>query len=248
MSISAVTIIKNGLKLGYPFVESILSILPVCDEVIISEGYSEDGTLKILQTVFENEPKIRIVHDRWPVRKSGRAIAEITDLAVACAAGDWIFYLQADEILHEKNLDLLRKIDGGDYPFNAVAFDFLHFSGSWHHVNPNPGYTKAIRMFRNGRKIISHHDGWSFCGEVEPVMDCSDAWEPIYHYGWVFRENIPAKRENHAGLYPDNKDYQQAAKNQLPPPVPEPNYFGNHPRVVQHLLNLDKYTPLGIKV
>ena len=246
MSISAVTIIKNGLKIGYPFVESILSVIDVCDEVIVSEGYSDDGTMDILQAAFDESIGVKIFQDRWPERKSGRAIAEITDKAVERASGDWIFYIQADEILHERNHELLQKIDKGTYPIKAVSFEFLHFTGSWYHVNPNPGYHKAIRMFRNNGKVFSHHDGWSFHGDVEPVLDVSQDWLPIYHYGWVFRDNISAKRKSHASLYPDLKEYQLAAENENPINMPEDNFFGEHPQFVKPLLKLNRYSPLGV--
>ena len=59
MKVSAFTFIKNGQILGYPFVQSILSILPIVDEFIINVGESEDNTLKIIQSI--SNKKIRII-------------------------------------------------------------------------------------------------------------------------------------------------------------------------------------------
>lgn len=46
MKVSGFTFIRNGSSLGYPFIESIKSILPICDEFIVAIGRSEDDTLK----------------------------------------------------------------------------------------------------------------------------------------------------------------------------------------------------------
>ena len=48
MKISAFTFIKNGQILGYPFLQSIQSVLPIVDEFIINVGESEDDTLSLL--------------------------------------------------------------------------------------------------------------------------------------------------------------------------------------------------------
>ena len=44
MFVSGLTIVKNGVKLRYPFLESIQSLLPVCDEFIAVIGDCEDDT------------------------------------------------------------------------------------------------------------------------------------------------------------------------------------------------------------
>ena len=246
MSVSGVTIIKNGMKLGYPFIEAVLSILDVCDEIIISEGYSEDGSDIILEEAFLCQPKVRIYHDRWQPCKSGREIARITDKAVSRASCDWIYYIQADEIVHESNHAVIRAIANSDINANSAAFSFLHFQGSWEHVIEKPSYIAAIRMFRNGRNILSHHDGWSFHGDVNPVLDCTSNCKPIYHYGWVFKENIREKKINRAMLYPDIPGYLRTIDDPWFPEPPEPNFFDSHPAVMKPLIGLNKYSPLGI--
>ena len=57
MSISAFTFIKNGQILGYPFVHSIKSILPIVEEFVVNVGESEDDTLKIIEEWFRKNNK-----------------------------------------------------------------------------------------------------------------------------------------------------------------------------------------------
>ena len=51
-------IIKNGIKNGYPFLESIRSIIDVADEFLISDGYSDDGTYEYLEAAAEKYKNI----------------------------------------------------------------------------------------------------------------------------------------------------------------------------------------------
>ena len=51
MKVSCFTFIKNGTLLGYPFIESICSALPLCDEFIIAVGNSEDDTLARIKEI-----------------------------------------------------------------------------------------------------------------------------------------------------------------------------------------------------
>ncbi len=54
---------SQGVKLGYPFVESIRSVLPIVDEFGIALGPSPDGTEEQLLSI--GDPKIRILHTQW---------------------------------------------------------------------------------------------------------------------------------------------------------------------------------------
>ena len=63
MKVSAFTFIKNGQILGYPFLQSIQSVLPIVDEFIVNIGESEDDTLSIIKSIKSS--KIRIIESCW---------------------------------------------------------------------------------------------------------------------------------------------------------------------------------------
>ena len=63
MKVSGFTFIKNAEMLGYPFVESIQSVLPIVDEFVIAVGESDDNTLEIIKSI--NDDKIRIIETQW---------------------------------------------------------------------------------------------------------------------------------------------------------------------------------------
>ena len=63
MKVSAFTFIKNGQILGYPFIQSIQSVLPIVDEFVVNVGESEDNTLALIESI--NNSKIRIIKSKW---------------------------------------------------------------------------------------------------------------------------------------------------------------------------------------
>ena len=62
--ISGFMVLKNVLKTRYPFVESIAASLPICDEFLISDGYSTDGTFEILEKIAAINNKIKLFKAR----------------------------------------------------------------------------------------------------------------------------------------------------------------------------------------
>ena len=104
MKIAGFTIIKNAVVNDFPIVEAIKSILPVVDEMIVLIGDSTDATIALIESI--GDPKIKIHHSVWDknLRKGGVVLAVETDKAFQYidASFDWAFYIQGDEVVHEK--------------------------------------------------------------------------------------------------------------------------------------------------
>src|ERR1700733_4753699 len=110
MKIVGFTIVRKAIKLDYPILESLASLLPLCDEVIVSVGKSEDDTLNLIKGIPTD--KIKIVESVWDdsLRKGGVLLAIETNKALDAvpADADWLFYLQADEVLHENDCEAIK--------------------------------------------------------------------------------------------------------------------------------------------
>jgi glycosyltransferase involved in cell wall biosynthesis len=215
--ISVCFILKNGINQGYPFWESLSSCLPFADEIVISEGNSDDGTAAYLSKFGDKyrSPSldIRIYRDDWNARPSsgGEVISWITERNMKRCRREWIYYLQADEIVHEGNVDFIKSVASDSAGrFNAVKFYFWHFLGSWNPVKSGAAYHEAIRMFRNTGKIRPVGDAWTFNGEITPVCPSSSVPHPLFHLGWVFPYNCDRKRVSHARIYTGHPDYQKS--------------------------------------
>ena len=190
MKISGFTIIKDAIKNDYPIEEAIRSILPVVDEMIVSVGKSEDGTEDLIRSISSD--KIKIVHSEWDpaLREGGKILAVETDKAFQQMSpdSDWAFYIQADEVVHEKYHSEIRKAAEKyltDKKVVGLLFHYLHFYGTYDYVGDSrKWYHREVRVIRNDKTIQSYKDAQGFRrnGKRLPVK-LIDAY--IYHYGWV---------------------------------------------------------------
>lgn len=63
--LSGYTIVRNAIKGDYCIRESLLSMLPICDEVVVGDASSDDGTTEMLTVMASKHPKIRVVRQEW---------------------------------------------------------------------------------------------------------------------------------------------------------------------------------------
>lgn len=191
MTISGFTFVRNAVKYDYPVLESIRSILPVVDEFIVSVGNSDDGTLQLIETI--ESPKIKIVHSVWDesLLEGGKVLAAETDKALAHVnpSADWAFYLQADEVVHEKDLDKIVKAAEHYHTDNQVEgllFNYVHFYGTYDYAGDSRRwYGHEIRMIRNNGNIVSYRDAQGFRSRQNKKLRVKKIDATIYHYGWV---------------------------------------------------------------
>lgn len=188
MKVSGATFVRNAIKFDYPITESISSILPICDEFVVNVGESEDGTLDVIKSI--GDPKLRIIQSAWDesLRKGGRILSAQTDIALAECRGDWIFYIQADEVMHEKYLDpVRRRMETMEdvQKVQGLLFDFLHYYSSYRLVRgPGRWYRREVRVIRNGMDISSWKDAQGFRLNGRK-LSVAAANAEIYHYGWA---------------------------------------------------------------
>jgi len=191
MKISGFTFVRNAVKFDYPVVESINSILPIVDEFIVSVGNCDDGTLELIQSI--PSPKIKIVHSVWDdlLREGGRVLAVETDKAFAQISpdADWAFYIQADEVVHEKDLPNILKAAKQHLNHEKVQgliFEYKHFYGTYDYIGDSRRwYPYEIRLIKNNKSFYSYRDGQGFRIGKDRKLFVKHAHASIYHYGWV---------------------------------------------------------------
>jgi hypothetical protein len=245
MKVSAFSFVKNAVKYGYPVTESIQSILPIVDEFVICLGDSEDSTNELIASIHSD--KIKIIHSVWDnsLREGGKVLAVETDKALAAttADSDWLFYIQADEVVHEKYLPTIvaaMKQYKDDKKVEGLLFHYTHFYGSYRYVGDGRAwYTNEIRIIRNDKNIHSYRDaqGFRFSDNRKLKVKQIDAY--IYHYGWV-KDPLVMHRKimNSTGLY-DPKHVQQPAEAKFDYSKVDSvtEFEGTHPAVMQQLIS-----------
>jgi hypothetical protein len=211
MKVSGFTFVRNAVKFDYPVVEAITSILPLCDEMVVCVGKSEDDTLALIERIPSD--KIRVVHSVWDdsLRENGRVLAIETDKAfdAVAADADWAFYIQADEVVHEKYLPVIKQAMEqykDDSRVEGLLFNYLHFYGSYNYVgNSRKWYRHEIRVIRNDKTIRSYRDAQGFRKNGRKLnVKKIDAF--IHHYGWVKPPEFQqAKAESFHRLWHDDE-------------------------------------------
>lgn len=190
MKVSGFTIARNVIKFDYPIWEAIQSILPLVDEMVVAVGASEDGTLEYIRSIAD--PKIRIIETIWDdsQRQGGKVLALETDKAMnACdPEADWLFYIQADEVLHEQYYPSIRRAMQENYHkknVEGLLFSYVHFYGSFDFVGDSrTWYRHEIRIIRNLPGMSSYKDAQGFRLNDKKIR-VAPANAAMYHYGWV---------------------------------------------------------------
>lgn len=206
VKISGFTIIKNAVINDYPIIEAITSILPIVDEMIVLCGDSEDNTVQLIKDI--NDPKIKIHHSVWNnnLRLGGAVLADETNKAFALINPNatWAFYIQADEVVHEKYLPTILqacKQYANTNNVNGLLFNYLHFYGTFNYIGDcRRWYNKEVRIIRNDKKITSYKDAQGFrIGQNKINVKSIDAY--VYHYGWVKSPVQMIQKQKHVSRY-----------------------------------------------
>jgi hypothetical protein len=190
MKVSGFTFIRNAISNDYPVVEAITSILPLCDEFIVALGKSDDGTAELIRSIPTD--KIRIVDTIWDesMKEGGQVFAMETDKAFAAISpdSDWAFYIQGDEIVHEKYHQVIRaemEKNLNKPEIEGLLFKYLHFYGSYDYCGSSRRwYRREIRLLKHIQGIQSYRDAQGFRLNGRKIkVKLIDAY--IYHYGWA---------------------------------------------------------------
>jgi hypothetical protein len=231
MKVSAFTFIKNGQILGYPFLQSIQSVIPIVDEFIINVGKSEDNTLELVKSI--SSPKIRIIESEWndSMQDSGYVYGQQKMIAQFNCSGDW----DLKQITQSMNMHL------HDPNVEALVFDFKHFYGNSNSVLNSPGwYRSEARIIKNSVRsyapdglfwvVLDSNRKGRYPKAKHTGVNC-------YHYGWVRSEdqmNLKSgKVQKYWGSAPVRINYNQMDQEIIQ------EFHGSHPKIIQDWLPKD---------
>lgn len=210
MKVCGFTFIRNAEKFDFPIVEAITSVLPICDHFVVAVGKSEDNTHQIIENI--SPEKISVVDTIWDenLKEGGAVYAAETNKAFDAIPEefDWCFYIQGDEVLHEKYLvkvqkSMLENLERKEV--DGLLFGFRHFYGTYDYVGDcRHWYRKEIRIIRNDKIIRSYRDAQGFRKNGEKLK-VAEVNAEIYHYGWVrhprfMQEKIASVKQFYDGI------------------------------------------------
>ena len=239
--VSGFTFVRDAVRLDYPLKESILSALPIVDEFVVNLGDCTDDTEELIHSI--GSPKVRILHTKWDPSRfvRGATNADQTNIALDACRNPWCLYLQADELISEKDFDSIlssmEKASARD-DIDGLLFHYYHFWGDYSRVQTaHNWYDREIRAIRNGRGIRSIRSAQSFrksSGKLR-VIDCG---AHVYHYGWVRhpevmrRKTIALDSLHHPTKWVENRHPEPSKPWDYGPLEKVSAFRGEHPSVM----------------
>ncbi len=223
MKIDGFTYIRNGIKMGYPFIPSIKSILPVVDQLFVVVGDSEDGTREAVEAIADD--KIVIIDSVWDdeMRKSGQVFREQANIGLRESKADWLVHIQADEVILEDSRDaIIKGIEEADLvpEVDGLLFPYYHFWGDYDHIrHTRRTHPFEIRAFKNNRNVESYKDSQGFRifnkeAKNEDGIKLNVIKVPvhIYHYSYTRHPKLMRNKSNYFDRFWHNNDWMK--KNQ----------------------------------
>ena len=243
MKVVGFSFIKDAVKMEYPIVEAIQSILPLCDEVIVAVGTSTDGTRELVANI---DNKVKIIDTEWDFTLSanGKVLAAETDKAFKeiPSDADWCIYIQGDEVLHEDGYDEIKQAMQkwkNDKNVDGLLLKYRHFFGAYKYVGIEAHwYRNEIRIIKNNKSIYSYRDAQGFRKDDNKKLHVKKLYAYVHHYGWVQSPEVMKSKQDyknkiyHNGAYDENNlvvpdDYVDSLVNALK------IYDHTHPKVMQ---------------
>jgi len=184
MSLGGNVCIRDGNRLDYPWRESIESLLPVCDLVVVCDASSTDGTLEEIRAWCEREPKLRLCCYPWTDPKGDIEFwvnwLNFCREHVPCTHH---IQLDADEVLDERSYPAVREY-ARDAPGHTVRCKRLNFWRDHRHLIPH-GVCLGHEVIRLApQRMWLPSDGAHPKG-IEAVMMAVNSRITVFHYGFL---------------------------------------------------------------
>lgn len=224
----------DGLTYDYCFRESITSLQEFCDEVVVVDAGSKDGTVDVLKGL-ENE-KTKIIYldrEEWDGLHGWAKLNHFSNKAIAELTTEWNFYQQSDEVVHESCYKDIRQAierDGAAaYLVSRInlwntPFQMLNVKG-----NRNPCSTQVVRLAKS--QYMTGGDAESI---YAPASTAFVDKIRLYHFGFVRSREVHADkiRNMQANIFECGVDIKLEGMTTFDPtkwfsdedllPVPEP--------------------------
>lgn len=181
--------IRNAVRFGYCLAEALDSLEALCDQISIVECGSDDGTQDVLADWVRGKRgslrriKIEFGHP-WEVGEKWDRLAIIANAARRNLTTDWHFMLQADEVLHESAIPVIRQlIEGSEQAYFCRRLNLFVTPDTFVRLDSNkkPCGDMVCRLGRADLEIVGDAES---IGHPNPGRQHIDQIL-IFHYGYV---------------------------------------------------------------
>ncbi len=218
--------------------------MPLCDEVVVAVGNSDDNTREIVAGI---DNRIKIIDTVWDesLKRGGSVLAEETGKAFKAIDDDtdWCIYIQGDEVMHEDGYaeitEAMHKWKD-DKNVDGLLFRYRHFYGSYDYIGTSSKwYRNEIRVIKNNKSIYSYRDAQGFRKGNNEKLRVKPLNAYIHHYGWVRQPEAMQAKDNNFGRYWHGDEWGEQAKKTFTGAFDYTHvdalekFTGTHPKVMQ---------------
>jgi len=247
--LSGFTLVRNAVKLDFPIVPAIRSVLEVCDEVVVNVGKSEDETRDLVASV--DDPRVRILDTEWDFSKKNIMLSIETQRAMDACRGAWGIYIQADEVLHERGAQILKQNIAAwdaDERVEGLLVKYLHFYGGFDRIaTSRRWYRREVRCIRLGKDIRPYQGAQGFrVGPEYRKIRARPTEAEMFHYGWARpAKAIKQKLEISKTIYPWGQERlaKEQARNYLEWIPLLRHYAASHPAAAREWMAERNHDP-----
>jgi hypothetical protein len=245
--VSGFTIVRNAIKLDFPVESSIRSILPICDEVVVNVGRSEDETLDLVRSI--RDPKIRVLETEWDMSRRNTVLGFETYRAMQACVHPWGVYIQADEVLHERGAEQLAaaiQAADADRRIEGLLVRYIHFYGGFDTIATHRRwYRREVRAVRlaSGFDVRPYQGAQGFrVGPNHRKIRARLTSAEMFHYGWARpAQALREKRDLGRTMYPwRNADVNRPLLAWMPGIQ---QFGGTHPAVARRWIDARRDDP-----
>ena len=187
MKLSIYTFVQNGLYYDFHTVAMLKHHIPLVDEIIVNEGYSNDGTYEAISQLDE---KVKVFRSHWDRSDPSTWHLKFKNDARQRCTGDWCILLDCDEFIPEWEFERLRSVIESTEK-DILSVQFKHFYGNYHvykarHDSIQKTPVLGNRIHRNLDSIVVWGDGANVWKLGEKYQRPTDelAFE-VHHFGEV---------------------------------------------------------------
>lgn len=238
-SLSGLVCVRNGLKLDYCWREAAFSLVPICDEVVICDADSDDGTSASIFEVTQSDSRIRSINYPWPnPHQDDKFWVKWLNWARQHLLGKMMIQLDADEVLDPGGYQKITELKNAG---RCALFQRLNFWKDAQHLAPHNRCcgTMVARLGPTSLYLPSDEPSPA----VEPNIRTNAEWHPqlrIFHYGFIRKPDAFVRKSVEVqnmffgsvdrritdmqleGKRWDERDYFD---------IPLEDYHGSHPQV-----------------
>lgn len=193
--------IHNAIEFDYCLKESLASLCAVCDEVVVLDAESTDGTTELCVQLGKELPGLKVVTGaKWECADNFNRLPMLANQAKSHLDTEWHFMLQADEVIHESSFPYIREaVENPKYKsYYARRWNFF---GDYNHyiATDGPAENKPCGDIVCRLATIendAHGDAESI--GVDPKFlspkYLKDDQIVIYHYGYIRKDDSHIKK------------------------------------------------------